>query len=394
MPLRAVTQVLYLERLRFGLHGRLPDWTSGRCWLLRLGLAALLRPKPRADDWAWLIDYSAQLGVQRCLVVLGVPLHQWQPGRPLGFADLQLLHLRVLSDTSKERVALELKSLAVLLGPPRQIVNDYGADLHGGVGLFRQGHPSTSETYDVAHKAACLLRHLLEGDERWAGFSTQAARCKSAVQQTELAYLVPPGQRRKARYMNLGPLLRWGEQTLVLLHEQPAERLQGVSPCRLETKLAWLYDYQEALAEWGQWQRVLETAVAWVERQGLYEGVEVDVKEQLQPLVESASSAKLAGQVTQFLSEQSLAVRGGERLLGSTTVLESCFGKLKDLQKNHSKGGFSALVLGLGALVGHLTEEAVAWALEHCPVKRVLAWCRRNLGTTVHAQRQIAFHGL
>src|SRR5262249_33897230 len=32
--------------------------TAVRCWLMRLGLWALLRPLPRADDWAYLIDHT------------------------------------------------------------------------------------------------------------------------------------------------------------------------------------------------------------------------------------------------------------------------------------------------------------------------------------------------
>ena len=36
--------------------------TTVRCWLMRLGLWALLRPLPRADDWAYLIDHTVQIG--------------------------------------------------------------------------------------------------------------------------------------------------------------------------------------------------------------------------------------------------------------------------------------------------------------------------------------------
>ena len=48
---------------------------------------------------------------------------------------------------------------------------------------------------------------------------------------------------------------------------------------------------------------------------------------------------------------------------GSTEVLESCFGTLKALEKDQSKGGFTGLVLGLGALLGKVTKEVVAAAL-------------------------------
>ena len=49
-----------------------PDRSTGRLWLLRLGLAAVLRPKVIAKDWAWLIDHSIQIGPCKCLVILGI----------------------------------------------------------------------------------------------------------------------------------------------------------------------------------------------------------------------------------------------------------------------------------------------------------------------------------
>ena len=50
----------------------------------------------------------------------------------------------------------------------------------------------------------------------------------------------------------------------------------------------------------------------------------------------------------------------GERLPGTTEVLESCFGKLKGLEDGQSKSGFTGLVLSLGVMVSKLTAETIA----------------------------------
>jgi len=47
-----------------------PVWSTGRLWLLRVGLAALLRPKVMAEDWVWMVDHSIQIGQCKCLVIL------------------------------------------------------------------------------------------------------------------------------------------------------------------------------------------------------------------------------------------------------------------------------------------------------------------------------------
>ena len=85
--------------------------------------------------------------------------------------------------------------------------------------IFRAAHPGTVEVYDITHKAACLLKARLEGDERWKSYSTELGQAKFRMQQTELAGLVPPSQRSKARFMNVGKLVDWGAETLALLDD-------------------------------------------------------------------------------------------------------------------------------------------------------------------------------
>jgi hypothetical protein len=51
-----------------------PHGSTGRLRLMRLGLAALTRPKAAADDRAWMIDHSIQIGRCKCLVIPGARL--------------------------------------------------------------------------------------------------------------------------------------------------------------------------------------------------------------------------------------------------------------------------------------------------------------------------------
>ena len=81
----------------------------------------------------------------------------------------------------------------------------------------------------------------------------------------------------------------------------------------------------------------------------------------------------------------------GECLPGSTEVLESCFGKLKALEQDQSKSGFTGLVLSLGAMVSKRTAETIAEGLERCRVRDVLDWCKKMLGVSVQSQRKQAY---
>ena len=92
-----------------------------------------------------------------------------------------------------------------------------------------------------------------------------------------------------------------------------------------------------------------------------------------------------------FGGAQSQAARPGERLVGSTEVLESVFGKWKTLERQESRNGIARLVLSLGSLAGQWPVSRIKAALEATPVKHVVEWCREHLPSSVQSQRRLAF---
>jgi len=99
-------------------------------------------------------------------------------------------------------------------------------------------------------------------------FCSQAAQTKVKVQQVDLSFLVPPSQRSKARYMNLGSLLRWGRAILPVLERRPETVLRHSTAARLEEKFGWLREYRRDLAVWSEYQRILEESVDQIRRHG------------------------------------------------------------------------------------------------------------------------------
>jgi len=285
----------------------------------------------------------------------------------------------------------QLEAVVEKTGAPRLILDDHGSDLHGGVKLFCEQHPHTSEIYDITHKAARLLKSLLEADEMWSRFCTQTGQTKFRTQQTELAFLVPPSQRSKARYMNLGSLVAWGRRTREIVASPSAVVLQWCRRERLEEKFGWLRDYGDALDRWSQWLELVTAAEQLVRREGLSATTVDRLREEVTALATTGSGVRLAGELLAFVAQQCDVVRDGERLVGTTEPLECAFGKLKSLERTASKTGFTSLLLSLGAVVGQTTGELVHQALEACRTKHVWAWCQQHLGPTLRSQRQQAY---
>jgi len=366
-----------------------PHWTTSRMWLMRLGLGQMRRPVVPADDWVLLLDHSIQLGRDRCLAVLGGRQSEL-PAGPLRREDLRLLHLTVMTDPNMHTNHKELLKVIARTGPPRAVLCDHGADLLGAVRLLRENslpNRGVLDIYDVKHRVAVALKHRLEPDPRWAEFLSAIGKSRNSTKQTEWAFLVPPVLRSKSRYLNLGELLRWAHRTNYLLQNQPKALLEHGDPKRLQEKMGWLPGFTDELEVWKRWYQVAARTEQMVRNRGLFKGVEVELRHRLRTLSAEPTSQDLAAEMVAFVAEQSKNLKPGERMPGSTQVLESCFGTLKALEKDQSRSGFTGLVLGLGALVGKITKELVRQALESTPIKVVRKWCEKNIGKSVQSKR-------
>lgn len=392
VSLRAVPRVFAVIAEALGWPLEIPHWTTGRLWLLRLGLGQLTLPLKKADDWAWLTDHSVQIGPEKCLVILGIRLRDLPPvGECLRHQDLHLIALVPSRFWTGEDVGEAFEEAIQRTGVPRVIVDDHGSDLHCGVKLFQLRHAETAEIYDAKHKAACLLKHRLENEPRWQAFQTRLGQTRCAIQQTELAFLVPPASQPKARFMNLEPQLAWAEGVLNVLDHPSAEVQEWATPERMREKLGWLNEFADAVAEWSEWQQVVNITVEHIDRQGVYRGVGKALRDELPRAFVHSSSAELANDLVQFVATQARQAKEGERFPGSTEVLESCFGKMKQLEKQQARGGFTSLVVSFGALLAERTIEVVREALEQSRTKDVYEWCKEHLGTTLFGKRKIAF---
>ena len=392
VSLRGVPRVLAVMAEAFAVPLEIPDWTTSRLWLMRLGHAELTMPLQKADDWVWLTDHSVQIGDEKCLAIVGLRLCDLpKPGECLQHHDLSLIALVPSESWTRPDVDRVLEQATERTGVPRAIVTDHGSDLLGGVQLFQARHPRTAELYDVKHKAACLLKHRLEKEPRWQEFQTKVGQTRCAVQQTELAFLTPPAPKAKARFMNLEPQLAWAEGVLEVLRAPPAPVQEWATAERMQEKLGWLQDFAASLAEWSEWQQVVNITVAFVNRQGVYRGMGRALRRDLPRRFVHGSSRSLAKELIGFVARQARQTKPGERLPGSTEVLESCFGKMKQLEKQQARGGFTSLLVSFGALLAETTTDAVKAALQHSGTKKVYEWCKEHLGTTLFAQRKIAF---
>ena len=299
------------------------------------------------------------------------------------------MYLEPTEHSDGRTVQKQLEKVAGKTGIPREIVIDGGPDLKRGVKLFCESHAGIAQTYDVKHKMALLLKKELEGGNCWERYVSQSNLARRGLTLTSAGFLVPPSLQAKARYMNVDRLVIWGQKVLDYLdapREVPGSRIDR----RLvENRLGWLREYRTRLIQWSALLALAHTAEHYVRHQGFHAHADEELRTRLDPLATCPRSGTMKEAILQFVSQQASAARAGERLIGSTEVLESIIGKYKRLQSMHSGGGMTGMILSIGAIVGPKSPDTVRAALEQVRNSEVRQWCREQLGITLQAQRNL-----
>jgi hypothetical protein len=389
--LRGAGRALAVMQACAGLVPWSPSWSSTRLWLLRLGYYKLTRAKEDGADWVWIVDHVVQTGQEKCLLIVGIRLSALPAeGEYLTHADVEPIAIYPVPQSNGEIVYQQLEKARKQTGVPREILSDQGSDLHKGIKQFCQAHPETSFIYDIKHKVAAVLKRELGADAVWQEFSRLAGQTSQRVQQTALAALAPPRQRRKARYMNVGELVAWGVRMLKYLDEEGSQR-QAWDRHRVEEAVGWVREYRQEVEQWRQWVEVGTITEQFVKAHGVSAGGAQQLQHRLAAVGTLPRTPQLCAEFVQFVTEEGAKANAGERLVGSSEVIESIFGKWKRLEGEQARSGLTGLVLALGAIVAPTTAEVVKQALTTVPTKTVLTWCRKKLGKTVQATRRALF---
>ena len=373
-----------------------PTHTTIQNWILRLGLHELERPKERANDWVWIVDHTIQIGDIKCLLVVGIRASHWrQLGRPLEHHDLQVLELKPVEQSTGVVVHQQFNALAERYGTPLAVLSDQGSDIKKGLELWHAEQPDLNGAIglsDITHKVASVLKSILEKDDRWAQYTSQCGKTKVAIQQTKLAHLIPPKPKSKARYMNIAEQVSWGTRTgnLIRSHRQgtlSAEQQQQLPGELLDEKLGWLAAFESDLSRWQELSDMGEQICRVIRTEGYHAGAAELLRTEL-PVASSKQTMQLREELVTFVASEGNKVPMGERLPGSSEVIESLIGKGKRLEGQQSRSGFTRQVLAMAGSVIQPTCEVLQVALRNVGMKHLKAWCAEHLPKSVQSKRR------
>lgn len=187
--------------------------------------------------------------------------------------------------------------------------------------------------------------------------------------------------------MNVDVLVDWARESLLLLDRPQAIRKAGLKVRRVEEKLGWLRKFAPQVRRWGEMLSMIGTTEHYVRHEGLHAKAAEELAAVL-PKSAIPAVGRLRKQLLEFVETQGQQAGEGERLLGSSEVLESIIGKFKHVAGERGQHGLTGMVLSIGALVGNLAVATVQAAMTETTTNEVWTWCRSHLGATVQSVRQ------
>ena len=164
----------------------------------------------------------------------------------------------------------------------------------------------------------------------------------------------------------------------------------------MEQKLGWLREYANDLALWNQCQEVIDRSLSVINLHGqdaqTSQLVELSLTEHNPNWRdEDCSATRIAEQLPDWIQQSFGKLKPGERAWLSTEIVESLFGKYKQIERQHSKGGFIRLIAAIPTLCMQATRETVRKAFSAVSSKATQKWIEVSLGQTLTARRNAAY---
>jgi len=379
-----------------GIQAAVPSFDAIRIWACRLGVAQLRSPV-EGDDWIWMVDHSNQIGQEKVLQIIGIRVADLPPlGETLPLEKMRVLATIPGTNWTRDDVRREYKKLAERIGAPRYLLADGAVELRESADALEIEGETPVVLRDMKHYAANVFEQLIGKDERFQEYLSKLGRTRSAVQQTELGHFTPPPQKPKARFMNLGPALRWGTMISYHLSNSHSKSRQGITAKRMNEKLGWVRDFRDELGVWNRCEEVMQASLRFINRHGVYRGVADKLKAELDRVraehpPDCEPSATMASKLTAMVADSEALLGEGDRAWLSTENLESLFGRYKRLEGQHSKGGFTSLLAAMPMLLTNWTSKCVREGLSKVSVKEMKAWVKDALGPTLTSKRVAAY---
>lgn len=360
---RTISKVFLVINIAFRLNLRVPTHTTILIWMKKQGIANF-RDKDffQDDDWVLIMDESIQFGNKKLLAVLAVSKDNLNLGRALTYKDVIPLILKASESWKTEDIESELR-LRINTNQILYVVSDNGANLKGCCQKAGIVHIE-----DVGHKFSCIIREVLEKQDYFENYTKFLSGLRAKLTLSKFAHLIPPNQRMMSRFMNLTPLFRWGCKMLKLIEKGKLKENE-------QEKIMYILQYKDFINQTYKLLSIMNSVQELLKKKGLGEK---SVHESIKKLdkAEGKYSEKIIEMIKTYFEETLKKTRKEESVICSSDIIESCFGKYKEVVKTTKSVGVTDLCLCISCLMSDESSIQIKKAMETVKIKDILKSAR------------------
>ncbi len=368
----ALVFVLIKEHLKF--DSKTPTHTTVLKWVHKIGFYELTKKKEKAKDWVIIIDESIQLGRDKLLVVFGIREKNIDFSRPLRFQDLTILKLIAKPNWNGDLIAIELEALKKEIGTIKYAVADRGSDIRKGLRESKIPH-----IHDITHRIANILKKLYKDDIIFLDLKHKLAKTKRKYSLTDSAFMVPPHQKKKARYQNISTISNWCMKIINILKKNEIEK-------ELYEKLEWVLEYEDFINDLFQLNKIICNIESIFKKKGFSKSTYKDSLVILKEL-KSTPGMIFKEAFEEYLQEISDLFPSTKQLLITSDIIESAFGKYKNYVNLNPMAGITNLALCIAAFTSSLEDHDIIKSLETTTINDIKNWTKEFIGKTLFQRR-------
>jgi hypothetical protein len=343
-------------------------------WMKKQGISNI-RKKTffNAQKWVLVIDESIQFGNKKLLLVVAFPEEQVLQERAIGFNDLTPLILQV-GESWKSADISDLLMESIETKQISYVISDGGNNLKGAIKKLNVKHIN-----DINHKFSLIIRDVFEENEAFQTYTKALAAMRAKLSLSKQARIVPPKQRIMSRFMNLTPLFQWGIKMIKLMDKKILQEEE-------EEKLSFLIPLRMFVTETNYILNVLERIQSLLKNKGFNSK---NAALALSYFTETDTcNAQVVKQKVSDYFEEMLIQANGKTISCSSDIIESCFGKYKEVVRCNKSVGISDLCLSIAAGMGNCTGESTRSAMENIKINDISNWRKEKIPATLLAQKR------
>ena len=355
------------------LNLEIPTHTTVLNWTKKQGVSQFKAKEfYQSQKWVLIADESIQFGNKKLLFVLAVPERRCNQGKSLSFKDITPLILKVSASWKSENILAAINE-HIDLEQVAYCVSDTGNNLTRAFKLLKCKHIS-----DINHKFSLMIQSVLGNDHDFEKYTKSLSLLRAQKSVSNMAHIVPPNQRIMSRFMNLTPLFEWGMKMIDLLDKKQLteEEIRALSFLRPLKKF--IFDTYRILIHLNNIQKLLKN-------KGFNEKTTQKALSMFSKMKDD-NSLKIKKQLDEYFADLK-SKADGKTICCSSDIIESCFGKYKEIVKGNKSFGISDLCLCIAAMVGTNNPDKTCQAMQTVSIKTLKEWSANNISKTLFAEK-------